>query len=70
MFRFFFFVMDVSVTPKADVYLCTTGTRMYAFKPCVQPDLRRDKEFDLLSIRLGKFTLKVITDNPCSSTED
>lgn len=55
--------------PKADVYLCTTGTRTYAFKICVQPTLRRDKEFDHLSIRMGKVELKVITDNSCSSPE-
>lgn len=55
--------------PKADVYLCTTGTKIYAFKPCVHPDLRRDKEFDLLSIRLGKLEMKVVTDNSRSSRE-
>lgn len=32
----------------------------------VQSDLRRDEEFDLLSIILGKLKLKVITDNSCS----
>lgn len=46
--------------PKADVYLCITGTRIYVFKSRVQSGMRRDKGLDL-RIRLGKIELKVVT---------
>lgn len=68
MFSFFFFIID-GLQPKADVYLCITGTRIYAFKTCVQPDIRSNKEFELLSIRLEKLEMKVIADNSHSSHE-